>query len=112
MRVLMVVRPASGGMKEHVLALARGLVARGHEVELAAPATSEITDSARAAGFTVHDIPLVGPLNPVQDPRAVRALSRIIYDGGFDVVHAHGFKAGFIGRLAVRRPAAAPGRSS
>ena len=102
MRVLMVVRPASGGMKEHVLALARGLIRRGHEVELAAPPTSEITESARAAGFAVREIPLVGPLNPVQDPRAVRALSRIIHDGGFDIVHAHGFKAGFIGRLAVR----------
>jgi len=101
-RVLMVVRPASGGMKEHVLALARGLVARGHEVEFAAPATSEITEAARTSGFTVFDIPLVGPLNPVQDPRAVRALARIIHDGRYDIVHAHGFKAGFIGRLAVR----------
>lgn len=108
MRVLIVVRPASGGMKEHVLALARGLATRGHEVELAAPATSEITDSARVAGFTVHTIPLVGPLNPIQDPRAVRALSRIIYDGGFDIVHAHGFKAGFIGRLAVRTAGGGP----
>jgi glycosyltransferase involved in cell wall biosynthesis len=107
-RVLMVVRPASGGMKEHVLALSRGLVARGHAVELAAPAVSEITDAARAAGFVVHDIPLVGPLNPVQDPRAVRALSRIVHDGRFDVVHAHGFKAGFIGRLAVRTAGGGP----
>ncbi|NTU72331.1 MAG: glycosyltransferase family 4 protein [Coriobacteriia bacterium] len=102
MRVLMVVRPASGGMKEHVLALVRGLVARGHEVELAAPASSGITDAARAAGITVRDVPIAGPLHPIQDPRAVRALSRLVSSGGFDVVHAHGFKAGFIGRLAVR----------
>jgi glycosyltransferase involved in cell wall biosynthesis len=101
-RVLMVVRPASGGMKEHVLALSRGLSSRGSEVHIAAPGGSEIAKAATEAGFTVHEIPLVGPLNPVQDPRAVRALARIIYDGGFDVVHAHGFKAGFIGRLAVR----------
>ena len=102
MRVLMVVRPASGGMKQHVLALSRDLTARGHEVQIAAPGSSEIAMAAREAGFTVHEIPLVGPLNPVQDPLAVRRLSRVIYDGGFDVVHAHGFKAGFIGRLAVR----------
>jgi glycosyltransferase involved in cell wall biosynthesis len=101
-RVLMVVRPASGGMKQHVLALSRGLVARGHEVHVAAPGSSEIAVEAQDAGLPVHKIPLVGPLNPVQDPRAVRSLSRIIYDGGFDLVHAHGFKAGFIGRLAVR----------
>lgn len=108
MRVLMVVRPASAGMKEHVLALARGLVARGHEVEFAVPVTSEITESARAAGFTAHDIPLVGPLNPIQDPRAVRKLALLIHSGDFDVVHAHGFKAGFIGRLAVRTAGGGP----
>lgn len=108
MRVLMVVRPASAGMKEHVLALARGLVSRGHEVEFAVPATSEITESARVAGFAVHEIPLVGPLNPVQDSRAVRQLSRIIHSGAFDIVHAHGFKAGFIGRLAVRTAVGSP----
>ncbi len=102
MRILMVIRPASGGMKEHVLTLCRGLVARGHEVELATAATSEITDAARLAGFAVHEIPLVGPLNPIQDPRAVRVLARLVHSGGYDIVHAHGFKAGFIGRLAVR----------
>ena len=102
MRVLMVVRPASGGMKQHVLALSRGLIGRGHEVQIAAPGASEIASAAREAGLTVHEIPLVGPLNPVQDPLAVRTLSRVIWDGKFDVVHAHGFKAGFIGRLAVR----------
>ena len=102
MRILMVVRPASGGMKEHVLTLCRGLAARGHVVEIAAAATSEITDAARSAGITVHEIPLVGPLNPVRDPLAVRVLSRLIHAGGYDIVHAHGFKAGFIGRLAVR----------
>jgi len=101
-RVLMVVRPASGGMKEHVLALARGLAARGHGVAFAASAASEITDAAQEAGFTVHDIPLTGPLSPIQDPRAVRALSVIVRSGAFDIVHAHGFKAGFVGRLAVR----------
>ena len=102
MRVLMVVRPASGGMKQHVLALSSGLIERGHEVQIAAPGASEIATAAREAGLTVYEIPLVGPLNPVQDPIAVRTLSRVIWDGKFDVVHAHGFKAGFVGRLAVR----------
>ena len=46
MRVLMVVRPAAGGMKEHVLALARGLSARGHSVEIAAPAASDVAAAA------------------------------------------------------------------
>jgi glycosyltransferase involved in cell wall biosynthesis len=100
-RVLMVVRPASGGMREHVLALVHGLLGEGHEVELAVPTNSQITRSAHDAGLVLHPIPFSGPLNPVQDARAVGALSRIIASGGFDIVHAHGIKAGFIGRLAV-----------
>jgi len=102
MRILMVARPASGGMKEHVLELACGLAARGHDVEFAAPDDTDIAGAARARGFTVHSVPIVSKPNPVQDPRAVRMLQRIIYDGRYDIVHAHGFKAGFIGRLAVR----------
>lgn len=101
MRVLMVVRPAAGGMKEHVLALSRGLAARGHEVAIAAPRASDISVAAGTAGFAVHDVPIAGPLHPLQDPLAIAALRRIVRDGAFDVVHAHGFKAGFVGRLGT-----------
>lgn len=107
-RVLMVVRPAAGGMKEHVLVLARGLIARGHAVEIAAPATSDVAEAARAEGLVVHGIGLVGPLHPLADPRAAGELARIIRAGGFDVVHAHGFKAGFVGRLAAWRAGGRP----
>ncbi len=99
MRVLMVVRPASGGMREHVLSLSSGLAERGHAVEVAAPAASDVAHAARNAGFEVHTVPIAGPLHPLEDPRAVVALRRIVRDGDFDLVHAHGFKAGFVGRL-------------
>jgi glycosyltransferase involved in cell wall biosynthesis len=101
MRILMVVRPAAGGMNAQVLALSHGLIAAGHVVEIAAPATSDTIASARANGITVHEVPIVGPLHPWHDPRAVGALRRIVAHGDFDVVHAHGFKAGLLGRLAT-----------
>jgi glycosyltransferase involved in cell wall biosynthesis len=100
-RVLMVVRPASGGVREQVLALVRGLIGQGHEVEIAAPPSEPIARFALDAGFVVRAIPLAGPFNPVQDARAVRALSHIIATGRFDIIHAHGFKAGFIARAAA-----------
>jgi len=100
LRLLMVVRPAAGGMRQHVLALARGLAERGHAIEFAAPAASDVAAAARECGFAVHDVPIAGPLHPVSDPLAVSALRRAIRRGGFDLVHAHGFKAGFVGRLA------------
>jgi glycosyltransferase involved in cell wall biosynthesis len=101
MRVLMVVRPAAGGMKEHVLALSCGLAARGHAVEIAAPESSDVATAARTLGFVVHDVPIAGPLHPIDDPRAVAALGTVIRAGEFDLIHAHGFKAGFVGRLGA-----------
>ena len=98
----MVVRPASGGMKEHVLGLALGLARLGHGVEVAAPEDSDIFRAALASGLAVRAIPLVGPLHPLKDPAAFSALRRLIASGGYDVVHAHGFKAGLVGRLATR----------
>jgi glycosyltransferase involved in cell wall biosynthesis len=97
----MVVRPASGGMKEHVLALSAGLVSAGHSVEIAAPADADILRSARDFGMATHPIPLVGPLHPLHDARAIPALRRVVLRDRFDVVHAHGFKAGLVTRLAV-----------
>jgi glycosyltransferase involved in cell wall biosynthesis len=98
----MILRPAAGGMKEHVLALALGLERFGHEVEIAAPGDSDVFTASRAAGLMTHDIPLVGPLHPIKDPAAIAAVRRLVAAGEFDLIHAHGFKAGFVGRLATR----------
>jgi glycosyltransferase involved in cell wall biosynthesis len=98
----MVVRPAAGGMKEHVLALSVGLAALGHEVHIAAPRGGDVYAASHQARIETHDIPLVGPLNPPIDIAAVAALRRLIAAGDFDLVHAHGFKAGLVGRLAAR----------
>lgn len=103
MRVLMVVRPAAGGMKEHVIALSSELVHAGHQVEVATPPDSPTADAARQAGLQVHPIALVGPLDPVRDLLAALRLRRIVQAGRFDLVHAHGFKAGLVSRLLSMR---------
>ena len=107
----MVVRPAAGGMKEHVLALSAGLAEAGHRIEMAAPHASGVAQSAREAGLTVYEIPLVGELNPLSDPRAIAALRRVIRAGSFDVIHAHGFKAGLVARLGARLSGSRSGRT-
>jgi glycosyltransferase involved in cell wall biosynthesis len=88
-------------MRGHLLALCAGLTAAGHSVEVAAPSGSDVAQAAVSAGFPVHGIPLVGPLHPLYDPRAILALRHVVSEGRFDLVHAHGFKAGFIGRLGA-----------
>ena len=101
-RVLQVVRPAAGGMKGHVLQLARGLARFGFLAEIACPAGMDLADDAEASGLLVHPVPIAGPLDPVHDPMAVLALARLIRDRRPGLVHAHGFKAGLIARLAAR----------
>ena len=107
-RVLEVIRPAIGGMKGQMLQVARGLRAAGWTVEVACPSPSDVAEAAVADGLAVVPIELVGPLHPVKDTACVLALSRIIRGGGFDAVHAHGFKAGLVARLAARRAGGIP----
>lgn len=101
MRVLMVARPATGGMKAQMLTLALGLTDGGHEVEVAGPAESAVLAAAEAAGLPVHAVPIVGPVDPLRDARAVTALALVLQHGDFHVVHAHGFKAGLVARAAT-----------
>lgn len=101
MRILMVVRPAVGGMKQCVLLLARGMAEDGHEVEIACPPGAEVGTEARALGVPVHDIDLVDPVRPVRDLRCTLALVSLVRRGRYDVVHMHGFKAALVGRLGA-----------
>jgi glycosyltransferase involved in cell wall biosynthesis len=100
-RVLQVVRPAAGGMKAHVLQLSAGLRAHGFECEIACPGDSELVHDALEANISVHPVPIVGPLNPLRDPRAIIALAEVIRERRPALVHAHGSKAGLIARMAV-----------
>jgi glycosyltransferase involved in cell wall biosynthesis len=99
-RVLHVVRPAVGGMKGHVMQIATGLDAYGYEAEIACPGDSDAIESALAAGLAVHPVPIAGPLSPFRDVEAVIVLADRIRHGAFDIVHAHGFKAGLVARVA------------
>lgn len=100
-RVLHVLRPAAGGMRQHVLQLAGGLAANGFDAQIACPGDADIVQSALAAGIEVRPVPIVGPLSPVRDLEAVLVLRDVIRHGSFDIVHAHGSKAGLVGRIAA-----------
>lgn len=100
-RVLHVLRPAAGGMRQHVMQLATGLAALGFDAEIACPGDADIVQSALAAGVRVLPVPIVGPLRPLQDLEAVLVLRAVIREGRYDVIHAHGAKAGLVGRIAA-----------
>jgi glycosyltransferase involved in cell wall biosynthesis len=63
-----------------------------------------LTDRALAAGLRVVIEPsLVSPIAPSDDRRALKRLTELCIDGGYDVVHTHSAKAGALGRLAAHR---------
>lgn len=100
-RILHIIRPAEGGMKGHLLALAEGLRIKGYDIEMACPAHSPLAAELRDKGFRLHPVDLVGPLNPVKDAICIGQLRRVMRRNPFDIIHMHGAKAGLVGRIAA-----------
>ncbi|MCP2328641.1 glycosyltransferase involved in cell wall biosynthesis [Hamadaea flava] len=99
--VALVLATSTGGIGQHVAALAGGLAQAGCAVTVIGPAMTE----ARF-GFTERGaqfIPVEIPANPTPgDLRAVRSLRRVLAAVRPAVVHAHGLRAGFA--VALARP--------
>lgn len=95
-RVLLVLATSTGGVGQHVRGLQERLTARGAEVLVACPASTQAV-----FGFAGHvPVEIGGRPHPLRDARAVRALRGV----RADVVHAHGLRAGTLAVLAGRRP--------
>ncbi|HEX5741378.1 MAG TPA: glycosyltransferase family 4 protein [Pilimelia sp.] len=94
---LLLLGSSTGGIGQHVAALARGLAAAGATVTVAAPpATAARLDlgGARVLPVGIPASPRPGDLAAVAALRAAVAAARP------DVVHAHGLRAGFVAALA------------
>jgi glycosyltransferase involved in cell wall biosynthesis len=66
----------------------------------------DLLAEAYNGGLEVARIPaLVPDISPREDRAALRALTRLLVDGGYDVVHTHSAKGGALGRLAAHRAA-------
>lgn len=99
-RVLQVLRPADGGMREHVVSLLSHLNGECFEQGLACPQTSPAVATARKLGVPVFPVEITDRPSPWLDCRTARQLAGIIRDWKAGVVHAHGSKAGLLACLA------------
>jgi glycosyltransferase involved in cell wall biosynthesis len=108
LRVLQVVRPVQGGMRRHVLDLLEGLLEDGHEVTVACPRDGGLYEVLHGV-VPVVEVELSDGVKPMADARAIVQLQRLLQRGRFDVVHLHGAKAGYVGRMAVRLLSRRPG---
>ena len=73
-----------GGQELRILSEMQGLRGRGHQLELAAPASAPIHGEASALGFRVHDVPIGR-----KTLRGLLAMRRLLRTERFDVVNTH-----------------------
>jgi len=86
-RVLQVMAQSAGGIARHVAGITAGLDGDGFDIDVAGP-----RDLSVAMPKPV--IPLEIPAGLVGHGSPTRELARLIEAGGYDVVHAHGLRAG------------------
>lgn len=109
MKILFLLESAGAGVGRHVADLAESLTTRGHQVHLVynsgrtdAMFRRRLEDAqhhlAGVAGIPMRRVP---HLHDTVLIAALRAYAR--RNGPFDIIHCHSTKAGFAGRLGLRR---------
>ncbi len=100
-RVLQIVRPATGGIRQHVLSLASHLDPARSTTALAAPADFLHNLPHEAPFLTTYAVAIAPRLSLWADLMAARRLASLVPVNA-DLVHAHGLRAAWIAALAQR----------
>lgn len=106
MRVVLVLATSTGGVGQHVRALAQGLVGAGVDVLVAGPASTQRAFAFDRTGALFAALEIGTTPRPRLDLVAARRLRGLLT--GRDVVHAHGLRAGFVSVLALKGLTARP----
>lgn len=92
---------AFGGQEHRIFKEMHAMRARGHHIEAVCQPQAQLVPRLREDGFTVHTVPMGGPVKYLKGVVAVR---RILLEGQYDVVNTHSridtLIAGTAGRLA------------
>lgn len=96
-RVLEVLGRSAGGIARHVARVVEGLDGRdGLRIDVAGPGDLPVSMGEPVLEVVIPDGPVRG------HPGAIKRLRSIIARGRYDMVHAHGLRAGIDASLAVR----------
>ena len=99
-RVMHVIRPSEGGIKNHLLTLITHSDQTRFEHMVVCPA-GEMAKTFNGAGVKTFELPLGGELS-LTDLTALKRLVSLFSINRVDISHCHGSKAGLVGRLAAR----------
>ncbi len=104
----LITRLCKGGAQENTFHTVRLANRERYEVDLVSGPTygSEGTIEpliAQAGVEIIREPSLTRNISPLEDWRALKALTLLFKERRYDIVHTHTSKAGYIGRLAARR---------
>lgn len=100
MDVLHLVRPAAGGMRNHVVSLAERLDRARFRVCVFGPLDPATAERLQAKGVDVGHADVPGGLSPAL-LRAAAAVRRVVTERQPAILHCHGLVGGLVGRLAL-----------
>jgi glycosyltransferase involved in cell wall biosynthesis len=98
--VVHLVRPAKGGMKNHVLGLVGGLKEKGYRLAVISPPNESLESKLRPLGVDLYEIQISDRPNPA-DLITIINLARLLRRLRPDILHIHGNKTALVGRMAA-----------
>ena len=107
-KVLHVVRPAAGGLREHVIDLCARLAQHGRDVMVAGALPPDFRHRLTSAGVRWANVGFPHSLQLGPNRAAVRTFSRLFTSQQPDLVHAHGYHAALVCGLAAKRATPRP----
>lgn len=100
-RVLHVLRQASGGMRVHVTTLLRNMDRKRYSLMVACPRNTIVDGDLLSLGIKLFYVNIGEGINPLVHVKSFLHLMRIMKENSIQVVHCHGARAGIIGRAAA-----------
>ena len=100
LKVMHILRPAEGGMKNHVENLLKHINTSIYKPILVCPAT---VAAKMETEYKVYNLELTDEIAPAKDIKTLKKLMNIISIEKPDILHTHGTKASIFGRLATKR---------
>lgn len=96
-------RPAIGGMKNHLIGILENIDRERYEPMVFSPFDQSLKNVAADLEVAFIEVDIPDRINPVRDIKAIWALRKRFKEIRPDIVHIHGNKSALIGRIAAKR---------